>query len=205
MAYNAIDVTTGKGDVLNGPLFWYPGGFEGDVTLDLDLKTETGWIQIGEASTDGVEFSTEVDSEDKKVWGDKILGTIQTNYKETAVVNHASFTDKDVLGIMYNPENVVVADGVMKVVSKNRIPKVGTLVIQAVTDDDRKNWMVIPKAQPDLNLTFSWGDEEIIVVETTYNCLPLADKTCKYMLTETAEEDTPVEPEALVVEEDPEF
>lgn len=190
MAYNAIDVTTGKGDTLYGPLFWFDGEYTEELDFTLDPKTEPGWVQIGEASTEGIDVEQEADKIVKMVWGKKNLGANYSNFKDTVLVRHASSTDPDVLGVIYGKENISKVNGKIQLKVKNRQPSNGSLLVMAVTDDGRKNWIFIQKAQPDLNLSYTFGDEDIVIFEVTYDCLQTDDGTTHIQLIET-----PVAPE----------
>lgn len=194
MAYNAIDVTTFKGDTIHGPLFWFPGGYDGEVDIDFDAKSTEGWIQIGEASTEGVDINQEADKNPKMVWGAKNLGSIYSNFTSTILVRHASTTDPDLLGVVYGEGNVVVSAGVVDLSIRNRTPGVGSLLIQAKTDDGRRVIEYVPLAQPDLNLSYTWGDEDVTVIEVTYDCLQLNDGTTNRRLIERESEE-PADPE----------
>lgn len=195
MAYNSIDVTAGKGDVINGPLWWFQGGYTEEIDLTFNPAETAGWVQIGEASTDGVDIAQEADKNEKRVWGNKSLGSSYSNFTSTLTVRHASSTDADLLKVMYGKDNVVSDGGTLKITVKSRQPEVGTMIVMGVTDDGRKRWQVVPKAQPDLNLTYSWGDEDIVVIEAVYDCISDAEGVTDYQLIEEAVT-PPVDPEA---------
>lgn len=189
MGYNTLDVTAGKGDVAAGQLWFFPGGYEGEIDLSFEPSTETGWVQGGYASTDGVTVDNSADKNEKRVWGNLSLGSTYSNFASTVTVQHASSTDPDLLGRLYGSGNVAVeaVSGNITINSKGTQPEVATLLINAVTDDGRKNKLVIWKAQPDLNRSFSMTDDEITVIEATYDCVAIADGTTWTQLIEGIE------------------
>lgn len=170
MAYNPIDVTAGKGDVINGPLWYSRVPYDKLITLDFD-PSANGFVKIGEASTDGFDNSQSADATDKNVWGGKSLGKTYSNFQDSYVIRLASSTDPDVLAMVFGKDNVTKANGAVNTVVGPRQPTHGSFLIQMITDDGRKSWHYVPAGQPDLNLTRSFSDTEIVIIETTVNAL----------------------------------
>lgn len=177
MAYNPIDVTTGKANTLDGPIWWKKGALETEIDFSFDPSSAAakaeGWVRLGEGSTDGVESAQEMDANEKRVWS-KNLGTTFTNFRDTLTVRLASATDSDALKAVVGVDNVTALTGAIsgiRVSFRNRQPEIGAWLIQMKTDDGRNWWIVVPNAQLDPNITRSMGDEDIVVMEATINAL----------------------------------
>lgn len=199
MAYNPIDVTTGKANTLDGPIWFKPGELEEEIDFSFDPSSAEaqaeGWVRLGEGSTDGVESAQEMDSNEKRVWS-KNLGTTFTNYRDTLVVRLASATDNDALKAVVGVNNVKALTGAVsgiRVSFRNRQPGIGAWLIQMKTDDGRDWWIVVRKGQVDPNITRSMGDEDIVVMETTVNALEDNTGETHYELIEGQYAETPVE------------
>lgn len=201
MAYNPIDVTTGKANTIDGPIWFKPGELTEEIDFTFDPSSAesvaAGWVRLGEGSTDGVESSQEMDSNEKRVWS-KNLGTTFTNYRDMLTLRLASATDKDALKVIVGVNNVEDLAGAIsgiRVSFRNRQPEVGAYLIQMKTDDGRNWWIIVRKGQADPNNTRSMGDENIIIMETVINALEDSTGETHYELIEGNYASTPVEPE----------
>lgn len=186
MAYNDLNVTAGKGDTVLGPLWWNPTPITTALDLDFDPTAVAGWVRLGHAMTEGVDNSQEADNSEVIVWGAKTIRVNYTGFKDTVVVRFASSTDPDVLKVVFGADNVsVTPEGAVKLIVKSRQPEIGTLLIMGVTDDGRKRWIVVHKAQADLNVSRTFSDEDIVSIETTFACLDAGEEAgAHYELTE---------------------
>lgn len=201
MAYNPIDVTTGKADTVAGPIWFKPGVLEEEIDFTFDPASvenaAKGWSKLGEGSTDGVESSQEMDSNDKRVWS-KSLGTTYSNFRDLLTVRLASATDNDALKAVFGINSVTALTGGVSGIRlsvRNRQPETGAWLIQMKTDDGRRWWIVVKNGQADPNITRSMGDEDIVVMETVVNALVDENDESHYELIEKPASQVPVDPE----------
>lgn len=172
MAYNDLNVTSIKTDEASGPVWWNPNPRPGIDGFDYEPLAADGWVQIGDASTDGYSFEQSSDSNDKRVFG-RNLGTLYSNFKDKLTIQLAATTDPDVLKVVYGSENVAV-DPTTKVITlsvRGRQPQAGALRIHAKTDDGRRVVLEAPKVVPDINVSKTWTDEDVTVLETAFDMI----------------------------------
>lgn len=184
MARNDKDITAGKGDVVNGPLWVHFGSVNEDVDFSFDFENSSDWIELGEASTEGVSFSQEADLSEKKVWGDKTVGSLFSNFKDTFTLRLVSTLDADVKRFLYGNENVNVSDESIKTIIKNRQPEPCGIVIMSATDDGRKKWRCANNSVLDINLSEDWSDEDIVAIEATVTNLSDFENKGSYEIVE---------------------
>lgn len=196
MAYKAIDVTSAKANLQEGPIWWKEGALEEEITLGFIPTAEEGWFQLGEGGTDGVESAQSADGTDKQVWS-KNMGTTYGNYKDILTVNMASATDTDMLGAVLGSDAITTVTGGKKIQFGSKQPKVGTWLIKMTTDDGRPWDYVVPRGQVDPNISRTMADEGIVVVAAAVTALPDNEGNTHYEL--MGDNDTtapPVDPEA---------
>lgn len=169
MANNSLDVTTTKGDVKGGALWYAPKGTTPPELEELGTELGSEFKRLGFASEDGTSNEIETDGDDKKVWGGIIVGKTQTSFKETYTLRFACSTDLDVLKIVYGDANVTEDTGKTnaKILHKAGIAPEGVFVVKALTDDGRPRWFVIPKGVPQRDISVDYTDGDITVYEVT--------------------------------------
>lgn len=172
MGYNDLDITTVKGDVVDGPLFKVPGGLSAAIDVDWEPADTPGAVAIGDASTDGTDFERAADDNTIRVWGGKTVRVVYSNFEHTITIRLASSTDSDVLETLVGPENVTTtAGGAKKAAFKDRQPDVDGFIVRGKTLDGRTAMAVIPYGQVDPNLSWTWSDEDITVYEVNIKAL----------------------------------
>ena len=172
MAYNDVDVTTIKGNVVDGPLYRVPGGLATAIDVDWEQADTPTAVQIGESSTDGTDFERAADDNTIRVWGGKTIRVVYSNFEHTITIRLASSTDGDVLETLVGAENVTTTPGgASKVTFKDRQPDVDGFVIKGETLDGRVAIAVIPYGQVDPNVSWTWSDEDITVYEVQIKAL----------------------------------
>ena len=213
MGYNPLDVSTGKGDTLIGPMLWNPTvQLEEIEDFDFSFPANEGWVKLGEGHTDGIDHTQEADSLDKQVWGSKSLGRTYSNFVDTVTARFVSWTDEDVRKCLFGENQVMSSNGVTRVYVTNRTPEYGTFVFLTKTDDGRKQWLVVPRGQVDPNLSVTMGDGDITMAETTILATVATitrdgeeREASSYYIYESAESSTePVDPEPSDPEDDEE-
>lgn len=184
MAYNELDVTTAKADVAYGPVYYNPRIITVIPGIDFEPLAEDGWVKLGETSTEGYSWEQSADEKQKLVMS-KNLGSAYTNFADKLTIQFASSLDIDVLGVVFGRSNVSVdADGTVMVAVRNRQPEYGTLLVNTITDDGRRRVAFCPRAQPDINVSYTWNEDDITVFETVFNLTTIADLANHYELIE---------------------
>ena len=166
MGYNPLDVSAGKGNTTKGPIQYNPNVQTNKISFSTNFTTG-GWLRLGEGATEGIESTQEATATDKRVWGNKSLGTTFSEFKDTVLTRFASAFDSDVLGVVFGTDNVRVSDEELLTIVNQRTPGFGTFVWQMKLDDGRDHWLVVPAGQPDPNTTRTFNDSDIVIIETT--------------------------------------
>lgn len=166
MAYDPLDVSAGKGNTETGPIHFNPQEITEKITLSTDFSTG-GWVRLGEGATEGIESAQSATVTAKNVWGAKNLGNTYSEFTDSLVANYASAFDTDVLKSVFGKDNIKVSADEILTIVKSRTPDFGTYVFQVKLDDGRDHWLVVPAGQPDPNLTRTFNDSDIVVIQTT--------------------------------------
>ena len=189
--WNTFDVTHSKADLATGP-FWEfnelaAEKLPADFTFDPTSPTNTG-VCLGDSSTDGFDNDTSATINKATVWGGAVRGTSVSDYSETYTVRFASTTNADVNKFMYGDDKVSGTTAI-KVLHSGTARPVKTFMILARTDDGRRDWRIIPRAQVDISsLSPKFNEGDITVYEVKLNALYFnADGDTHYSLTEVAD------------------
>lgn len=174
MAYNDRNVTSAQTvDEATGPIWVNLNPTGAPMGKNFDPEGVPGWVRVGDASTDGYELSRTSDSNDKRVFG-RNLGTTFSNFKSTLKLTFAAATDADVLKLLFGASNVTVdpTSGDIVVNAKHVAPGAIAIYINMKTDDGRNVSVEAVRAQPSVELTSAWTEEDIVGYETEFTLIP---------------------------------
>lgn len=185
MAFNDNTVTTLKGK-LDGPIYTFPTAItRADITATFDPEEEGG-ILLGEISTDGIENNESADTNEARVWSGRKLRSIFNNWTDQLVTNLVSKLDVDVAKALYGDSNVTTASGMVTVAHGLRQPPVRSILVCAVADDGTRHWLLAEKAQPDINISQSWNETDLVTLPVTWNLFADAAGKTHYEFTFSA-------------------
>jgi len=183
MAYNDNDVTSLKG-AFSGPIFRFPAELDRSKLKDGFDPIAEGGIYLGEMHTDGIENEESADSNPVTVWSGRKLRTVYTNWSDILTTNLVSKLDADVSRAIYGENNVTVtADGTVIVKHGLRQPPVSSIVVCAVADDGRNQWFFAPRAQPDINISQTWNETDLVSLPVAWGLLEDAEGGTHYEYT----------------------
>ena len=182
---SADNVSTGAPKV-GGAVFYAPVG----TALPTDAKTplDEAFLSVGYISEDGVTFSESRESQDFKEWGGSIVGTQQTEKKDTVKFKMIEILNVNALKAAYGTKNVTgdLTAG-MTVDHTNSEPEELSWVFEMVMHGGILKRTVIPKAKITELGDVNYKLEYPAGLETTMQALYVGNSSHKdYYLKPTA-------------------
>lgn len=174
---------TGKANVLNvsvgkpkaaGAIF-YALAPAAHIPTDATSELDESFHNLGYVGADGVVNGLETDSSDVKAWGGYTVISIRTSTKETFKFSLLE-TKKDVLSLIYGPDNVSGEDasGLTVKHSGQDLPPVAFVFEIALTGGRIKR-IVVENAKIAKISDVNYKDEDAIAYEVELSALPNAD------------------------------
>lgn len=169
MANTASNVTAGKPKV-GGAIYIAPleTALPDDTTDAL-----TGFTCLGYVSEDGVTNDNSPESDTVKAWGGDTVLSFQTDRPDTFSFELIETLNKDVLGVVYGEDNVIVdGNGNITVKATSAQLPSHSWVIDLVVRDGRAKRIVIPNGTVASVSTITYSDTTAVGYGLTINDVP---------------------------------
>lgn len=169
MSQTALEVSVGKPRAAGGIYAGEPGeGVPTDATTELD----SGLVNLGYVSEDGLVNGIETSTEDITAWGGDTVLTVRTSRSETFAWTFIQ-TNAAVLAEVYGPDNVEAGVGGSLTVLHNSLELPRRLyVFEILMTGNRVKRIVVPNAQITEVGDVTYQDGEAIGYEVTLSAYP---------------------------------
>lgn len=140
-------------------------------TLADIVKADTEVKSLGYISEDGVEISTDTDTDDIADWAAKVVASSLSSYSESAEVTFIETRD-NVLKAVYGDDNVTTADGVTTIRHNENFTDAHVFVFDCVVSSTKVKRVVIPCGRIFERDSVAMNSSDVMGYKPTIKCMP---------------------------------